>query len=479
MNFTQILGFAVGPIAGALIGLVTVPVIAWGFSPEDIGRLNVLQVTLSFSLLLLTLGLDQAYVREYHGSANQPALLKTCFSPGFFALLVFAVVTYFQARELAFWLYGVNQPLLYEITLVCILLIYITRYLSLILRMQERGLDFSMIQLTPKIINLLIVSVSIAYGMWLKFYLLASSVLVSMLIMLLVYLWRTRKHWLPAINEKHNTDLTIKLIKFGMPLTFSGVAYWGLTATSTVVLRSQSSLGELGIYSVTSSFAGVAIIFQSIFTVVWAPTVYKWISQGDNLESIDLITHRMLSAVCGIFVLVGAFSWLTDHLLPPHYDSVKYLLVGAITPPLLYTLSEVTGVGIGISRRTLHTVWITLASLISNILLSLWLIPNMGAAGAVTANAIAYVLFFIGRTEASIHVWRKVYRSKLYIYVGILVTCAILTVVIGSKSPIHYALVWMALAIIIGFNFRVDYKEMYNDLRLALYNRRFERKAGY
>ena len=60
-------------------------------TPDDVGRLNVLQVLLSFSLLLLVLGLDQAYVREFHESNDRNRLLKACFTPGFLLLCVGAV----------------------------------------------------------------------------------------------------------------------------------------------------------------------------------------------------------------------------------------------------------------------------------------------------------------------------------------------------------------------------------------------------
>ena len=65
MTPKKIAAFALGPLAGAALGFLTLPIITWFFSQEDIGRLALLNVVASFSTLLFSLGLDQAYVREF------------------------------------------------------------------------------------------------------------------------------------------------------------------------------------------------------------------------------------------------------------------------------------------------------------------------------------------------------------------------------------------------------------------------------
>ena len=63
MTPKKIAAFALGPLGGALLSFITLPVITWIFSQQDIGRLAMLNVVISFSTLLFSLGLDQAYVR--------------------------------------------------------------------------------------------------------------------------------------------------------------------------------------------------------------------------------------------------------------------------------------------------------------------------------------------------------------------------------------------------------------------------------
>lgn len=457
MNVKTILGFSLGPIASAILGLVTVPIIAWAFSPEDIGRFSLLQMVLSFSLLLLSLGLDQAYVREFHGSVDRQQLLKACFVPGFIVMTIGVIVTVWFSKQLSTWLFGISNSWLYSFTTICVVVNYISRFLSLILRMQERSLAYSVSQITPKLFQLLLLMLVVLIGARRDFFTLLSITLASSLTVLIVYTWSTRREWRPALTTHSTSAVRRGLLHFGLPLVFSGLAYWGLTATSILVLRSQSTLGELGVYSVASSFAAAATIFQSVFSIVWAPIVYRWASEGVSMNKVDVVARQALSVVCVIFVLVGLFSRLTDYLLPPHYFDVKYLVVCAITPPLLYTLSEISGVGIGISRRTELTIWVTLFALIVNLLLSLWLIPARGAAGAVIANAVSYIVYFVARAEVSARVWRQFPRLNTYVVIFIIISVSILNVISSESMPFPFEIIWLALAPIVVIYFRDEW----------------------
>ena len=466
MKLSKILAFALGPMASAAFGFITVPMVAWAFSAEDVGRLNILQITLSFCLLLTVLGLDQAYVREFHGSPDHARLLKASFTPGFVLLVVIALISIPFKAQISKLLYGAAEPTFYWITLASVLVAFIARFFSLILRMQERGLAFSISQVIPKALFFIILGAIIICELQRNFITLLSAFFTSSMAVVFVYIWYTRAQLRSALAAQLDKKQVQSLLQFGAPLIFSGLAYWGLIATSAIALRSFSTFSELGIYSVTTSIAGVAAIFQSIFTVIWAPIVYKWVERVDA-SRIDRVARQALAIVCVIFLACGIFSWLVDYLLPSHYSTVKYLVLCAIVQPLLYTLSEITCVGIGISRRTTLAIWVTVAALCANVLLSLWLVPLHGAAGALVANAVAYLVFFVARTEASAFVWRQIPRVRLYVFVSLAVAFAVATVIFGATLPFPYALVWLALAPLIVGCFRVELAELLADIRIA------------
>ena len=468
MNIRTALAFAVGPIATAALGLVTVPVIAWVFPPADVGRLNIVQIAVSFGVLLFSLGLDRAYVREYHESTDRAALLKACFAPGCALLLLAMLVTAPFDHHVAEWLFGVGHVAYYWMLLACVATSFISRFLSLILRMQDRGVAFSMSQILPKVLLLLVVTAMAASTFHKSFVQLEAAYLISLLSVLLTYGWNTWREWAPAVRAPVSPTQVRFVLGYGTPLIFAGVAYWGLDATSTLALRSLSSLSELAVYSVSMSFAGVGVVFQTIFTVLWAPLVYKWVAHGVDMRRVDNIAQQALAVVCAIWVLSGIFSWLADFVLPARYIQVKYLMLCCIGEPLLYTLSEVTCVGIGITRRSMLSLWSTVAALVVNIALSVWLVPKHGAAGAVVANALAFLVFFVARTEASAYVWRPFPRVRLYVFVTACVGLSIATLVFGPRAPVHFSLVWLAMLPIAIGCFRAEWMDMYRSLRAAI-----------
>ncbi|MFK2931332.1 lipopolysaccharide biosynthesis protein [Dyella agri] len=466
------LAFAIGPIATAGLGLVTVPVIAWVFPPADVGRLNIVQIAVSFGVLLFNLGLDRAYVREYHEWNDRGALLKACFAPGLALMLLAMLFTMPIDKQLADWLFGLGHTAYYWTLVACVVVSFISRFLSLILRMQDRGMAFSMSQILPKVILLLAVGVLALPVFSRSFGALEAAYLASLLSVLFVYSLNTWREWSPALRAPVSRAQVRGLINYGAPLIFAGVAYWGLDATSTLALRSLSSLPELAIYSVSMSFAGVGVVFQTIFTVLWAPMVYKWVANGVDMRRVDHIAHQALAVVCTLWVLSGTMSWLIDFILPAHYHQVKYLMLCCIGEPLLYTLSEVTCVGIGITRRSMLSLWSTVAALLVNVVISVWLVPGYGAAGAVVANSIAFLAFFVARTEASAHVWRPFPRARLYVFVTAMVGLSIATLVLGPRAPVQVGLVWLALLPVVIWCFRVEWAAMHASLRQALKSER-------
>lgn len=436
----KILGFAFGPLAGAVLSLVAVPLSTWVFSPADIGRLNVLQITLSFILLLSVLGLDQAFVREFHEVEHRPALLRACFAPGFLFLLLSGGFFILFSAPLSKWLYGSSSTWWYVGTLLCAVLAFASRYLGLVLRMQERGWAYSFSQVLPKALQLILFFILTQTAFNKNFGHLLLVTLASSTLVFLIYAWNTRNDWLLALQSNIDFAQLQGLLKFGIPLVLASLAYWGVSATSTIALRSLSTLDELAVYAVGNNFAGAAFVFQSIFSVLWAPTVYKWSAQGANMHAVDKIAQQVLAAVCVIAALSAMSAGLADYFLPAHYADVKNILLCMMMQPLLYTLSEVTAVGIGIQRRTELAIWVALAALATNAALSYGLVPRFGAIGAAVANATAFTVFFIARTEASARVWRDFSRRRLYSVVGLLWVLAVLAATRGEEklSPIAH-----------------------------------------
>jgi O-antigen/teichoic acid export membrane protein len=443
--------FSVGPFGAAVLGLISLPIVVWLFSAEDIGRLSMLQMAISFSILLFSLGLDQAYVREFHEEENKPSLLKSVLLPGLAILCVVLVVLMSQPWSLSKALFGIDSVLLTSLLLIAIFVNFLARFLSLILRMQERGLAFSISQLLPKVLFLCSLLVYLWIGVDANFENLMIANLLSLLVALVIFAWNTQEQWLLAFTAKVDRVKQKKMIRFGLPLIGSGVAFWGLTAMDKIFLRELSGFEELGIYSVAVSFSAAALVFQAIFSTVWAPVVYKWAAEGVDPIKVKNVIDSATLVVMVIWALVGIFSWMVLYILPPEYAQVRTILLATMAYPLLYTLSEATGVGIGIQRKTMYSALAAILALVTNAIGNWLLIPVYGAAGAGMASAGAFFVFFMVRTEASARLWNSFERLKMYflIVIGVLLSVVINTQYIEIMTV---SLLYLTLfAITIGF----------------------------
>ncbi|AUC06512.1 oligosaccharide flippase family protein [Acinetobacter lwoffii] len=422
MNAKQIIGYAVGPIGSGLIGLITLPMITWFYSVEDVGRISMLQVCTSFFVLLFCLGLDQAYVREYRESLNKPQLLKVVLLPSLIiSITVLSIVYLYDSLIVSQWLYGIASHYLSIISMSCFLVALVARYLSLILRMQEKALAFSMSQLLPKILFLIFILCVVYLGFATDSYSLITANALSLFAAFVVYLWNTKSDWLPLFKEKFDWRQFKISLAFGLPLVIGGLASWGLNVMDRIFLRNMSTYAELGVYSVAMSIAGVAALFSGIFNTIWAPMVFKWVSEGNiDYKKIDDISEYVLAAIYFLVVLSGLFSWVVPIFLPQSYAEIQFIITACLLGPLFYTLSETTAIGIAIARKTKLTMLASIFALLVNLMANYFLVPLYGAGGAAISTAIAFWCFYVVRTELAKIVWRNFENKKAYIVTSFL-----------------------------------------------------------
>lgn len=468
MTPRKIAAFAIGPIGGALLSLITLPIITWFFSQEDVGKMAMLQVTISFSILLFSLGLDQAYVREFHEVKNKPALLKHALLPALTLLLFTLAVLLSFGNTLADWLFELSDWYLSLLIATALISELISRFLSLVLRMNERGLAFSLSQLLPKLALLTIISSYVLLDADKSLTNLVFANAAASLFICIVFAFNTRTEWITGISTPLHCKLLREMLRFGLPLILGGVAYWGLTAIDRIFLRTLASFEELAVYSVAVSFAGAATILQSVFSTVWAPTVYKWASQGEGLENIHKVSRYILGIVVLLFCLTGLFSWLVTLFLPSSYMSVQWILVSCIGAPLLYTLSETTVVGIGITRRNGFAMSAALVAFMVNLVGNWLLIPRFGAAGAAVSTCISFWVFFILRTEFSSYLWKSMPRLFLYGYSALVVVGASIFTIYGESIYPFMLAFWGLLLISALFSFKTEVSKTLEFLTIRL-----------
>lgn len=467
MNFKKIIQFSIGPIGAAALSLITLPFVAWFFSVEDVGRLTMLQVTLALSVSLFSLAMHQAYVREYHEEDDKAALFKHAVLPGLVVLTLFLLIILFSPWSISKLLFDIDSTLLAWLLIFGVYCSYFIIFFAHVVRMEERGLVFSATQILPKLLLLIFIGFIFFLNLRAEFQTLMLMNVLAVGSSVSIFAWWTRATWLPAILKPLNPQLLHKMLTFSLPLVAGGIAYWGLTTMDRFFLRSFSGFEELGVYALSVSLAGAVSVISTIFSNLWHPVFYKWVKNGVDKAKVLNVIECMLLAVCLIWSLVGMLSFVLVYFLPPEYSAIEYLIVACIAMPLFKMLSETTGVGVGITRRSAFSMLASILAFLINATLNYILIPDLGASGAAIATLLAFFTYFVVRTEATAKLWWSFPRFKLYLFAICYMTLTIFMVV--NKARVDYLIMaWFLLFLLVVICYGGRFKKITLEIKKVI-----------
>ncbi|MBH0002707.1 lipopolysaccharide biosynthesis protein [Pseudoalteromonas sp. SWYJZ12] len=447
MNAKTILQFSMGPVGAAILSLITLPFVAWFFSVEDVGRLTMLQVILGLAVSLFSLAMHQAYVREYHEEEDKSALLKLSIIPGFVLLIFISLFILVLPFSISSILFGIDSNLITFLLFTGLFATFFINFLAHVIRMQERGLAFSATQIAPKIFLLILISLIMSLNWAAEFKTLMLMNTLSVVFSLFIFSWLTRDSWLISITKSVDFVLLKQMLLFSLPLVAGGLAYWGLTTMDRFFLRSLSGFNELGVYALAVALAGVVSVLTSIFSSLWHPVLYKWTKEGIDENKVQRVIENMILVVASFWSLAGLLSFIVPFFLPPQYLAIEYLIVACVSMPLFYLLSETTGVGIGITRRTSFAMFASIVAFLINAILNYLLIPVYGSSGAALASMASFFMFFVIKTEASAFLWRPFPRFKIY-FILVFYMFATCVVVLAKAHISNFYIVWLILLLL-------------------------------
>lgn len=444
MNLGKFLAFSIGPIGNAVLGIIALPILAWLFTQEDIARYSLLHLVIGLSVLLCSLGLDQAYVRNFHESKDKATLFFTAVTPGIIGLILLSFLFFRFSESITELIFSTTSKSITIYLVVSVFAAFIARFLSLILRMEEKAVQYSFSQLLPKTVLLLIVGILLITGSQQDFTSLVLAHAIS-LILVILFLAISIRHYFIFKLKKPNILSLQQMLSYGFPLIFSGLAFWGLTAIDKFFIKWLSSLQELSIYAVAMSFARAGIVLQTIFSTVWAPIVFKWAAQNKNMDKIHEISDLMIGLITIAFCIAGLLSGFITYFLPDTYKGVDLLIPACLGFPLFYSLSEATGIGIAITKKSKFNLFTSLLALFINVLLNFYLIPLYGAKGAAAATIVSFWTYLLVRTLLSNLLWQKVPLLKVLLFTLPCLFLSIMTLFVSNDDKWILQITWLLL----------------------------------
>ena len=431
-------GFSIGPIVGAIIGFITVPVITYFISPEEYGKTSMFTLAQGTVSILVYLGMDQAFVREFHVLRNNlnKLIVNSVIIPVACVVIV-DIIILLQTEYISAVLFDNKNEFIAVYALAVLLpFMVIENFALLKIRMEEKGAEYSFFTVLLKLLGLVFTILffifyeksfrSVVYAM-------ALAEIANGLVLCIVSMKKIQFKL-----QYLDRQLILKMLMFGLPLIPASMLNWVLSSMDKIMLRAMCNYEALGLYAAAFKVVSALGIIQTCFTLFWTPVAYRWYeSKKENryFAKVSEIISLLMIVMCLCLLLLKD---LVAFLLGEEFSEAIYIFPFLVLYPIMYTMSETTAVGIGFSRKTQYNILVSALSGGINIGLNFLLIPLYQGTGAAIATGISYIVFFWARTLISRKLWWKFTMGKYLIYtIIIIINCSAHTFIMGYLSLIH------------------------------------------
>lgn len=457
--FGKLIGFSVGPMVGALIGFITVPITSNLISPDQFGLASMFNLANTILTLCVLIGIDQAYMREYNEYKDKPKLLFNCMIIPFLNTIIVSILLIVFKEFWANILFD-NTELTEPIIMLAIVspLFIIEKFMLLSIRMQEKAFSYSLWNIVSKGLNLIcLILLLLLYKR--NFESVVYATIISQAIISIIIFIIYRKNIRLSFKSLDKQQI-IRVLKFGLPIVPATLIGYGLNSMDTIYLRAITDYNELGYYSVALRIVTVLVMIQTSFTTFWAPMAFKWKNQNVDSRKFETVSKGIAFTMSIVLITILIFKDLIPIIISKEYMPVIYILPFLLLYPIFYTMSETTTLGISFSRKTGYNIIVSLIALLVNLILNTILVPKYMAVGAAIATGISYLVFFWIRTIISRRLWYNFPIKHFINTSGVLILVTLSNVII--KDILLVEIVDVLCLILIILNYRSIFKDVIN-----------------
>lgn len=374
-----------------LVGLILLPILTRVFSPTDYGVIDIITTFSSITLIFLLLGVNSATQRYYFDADDQSEKEKVVSTAFWFVILYTSfssAILYSIVSPLSQLLFGnLEHVFLLKWAIIAFPFTALMVFGKDNLRLLFKPWKYNIVTITYTLLRVLIVIyLVIIFGRGLignfegAF---AASIITALLA---VYYSRS------IIKAKFSYSILKKLLKYGIPLAFAGLAYWVINFSDRLILLKLSTLDQVGLYSVGNRISSVLVLVTSAFSLAWSPFIFS-VHNIEETKKVIIKTYSYLTLLLLTFSLILSLFAKEFLIIITTRDYIgASSVVGILTVGLSFLgISSILATGLTLVKKTRY---ITISSVLAaalNIALNILLIPKLGMIGAAIATLISYI----------------------------------------------------------------------------------------
>ncbi|MBR1622082.1 MAG: oligosaccharide flippase family protein [Prevotella sp.] len=394
---------------GRAIGFLLLPFVSFYMPPDELGIATNFSVLTSIIILLSGEALVNSIPYFYYEQTKKENsvlvtnLLLLCILVSLFLLLLVC---------------GCQRLLLnyvkidFDFQLLAILYVVFQLFNNtnlILLRLENRPKQFAFLQIVQILLHLIFVILFIIVYRWEGRGKILSEVLPAILLFFInFYLLLKKGYLIPIIDKK----CIIKLIKFGLPLLPHSLSFWFKGGMDKVFITTYCGLYQNGLYSMALTITSIYTIVKNAFFKAYVPYLQKKLSninaenELEEKRKIVILTYSLCAVFFVVAVITVFMGWIIlNYIVDEKYiDSFKFL-PWLILGLYIYAIYSFSIEFIYKMKKTLIMGIITFTGSIIQMLLSFFLIKNIGIMGAIYSS-------IIGTAIISISIF--IYSNKVY-----------------------------------------------------------------
>lgn len=277
---------------------------------------------------------------------------------------------------------------------------------------------------------------------------LCGAILTVPLATYFLYSWIGFPSWFDWVKFK-------EMFTYALPFVPASLGYWVVNLSGVFFVNEYLNKNEVGLYQIGISIAAVAGLATTAFQQAWSPFAFSIINQPNSKKvyaaslQIYVLCVGLICSVISVF----AHEALVILTTPDYYDATvvasiltfNYLLMG---------LSNVSGLGAAIAKKTAPMGIVSLVSAVVLICLNFMLIPYLGKEGAALSICLAQIvipLYMFWKSQKYYFIPYDFIKNTLIL--GIFITVVLISYLIPPFTfiisfTINIALIFTALLMI-------------------------------
>lgn len=430
--------FFTGNIVIKLLGFITLPILTRIFTTEQYGIVTLVATTIMLAVAISKVGLSNGLFRFYSQYNTSSEQLTIFSSTVIIRSLLFSFITallYILLLPLIFHLLKINEKYIVCFFLIALSILVqpVNLVISNLLIINGKSIYLNILGFLNRLISFglslyfMLIIVKDLYGYFI------GGVLADLILSIVLFQWFFKNYQIKLGTASR--DLTINLIKFGIPLLLSEISYLLLQYIDRFMIVAYYDEKMLGIYSVGYNIAmyiSDAVVFSLSYSIV---PIYVDLYEKKGRQETELFLSKCMYylLIAVIIMSLGYFAIAKDLLAI--LASKKYIAAAAFSPIILignFLLgfsTNILGAGLYLQKKSFTILSIMVASLVLNIIMNVIWLPKYGLMAAAVAT------LFAGLSASSL----TVIASFRYIKIKF-----------SPKTIVHYVVLSLLLLYFIG-----------------------------